>query len=156
MNDTPTPETDESILGGIDSAIARQGQQLVFADFARRLERERDSAIAVRDYFIEQTKEICEAFQPGGKYYEESNLRLGSSTIAEGFKWLSKRHDAWRDCARELYGIISRMSVSCYTMEHHKHEYHQPTSISKKPCPVMEKAIDSLETFARLQNEHTL
>ena len=61
MSDRPTPETDALISVGLENA----DRECVPADFARKLERERDEAIRQRDETNESSVFSCNF------YYEE-------------------------------------------------------------------------------------
>ena len=57
MNDTPTPETDAEV----NELVTSSTYNMVTADFARKLERERDEAREQRDTLAEalKTADIC-------------------------------------------------------------------------------------------------
>jgi hypothetical protein len=73
MNDTPTPETDSEVRlilidcddSCIDIYIKRDSKivdgDIVLADFARKLERERDAALAANAELLERLRERIES-----------------------------------------------------------------------------------------------
>jgi hypothetical protein len=76
MSERPTPETDAKLLSfdtfnGIDPWKGERFIKVVPANFARKLERERDEARDQRDRLAEAVERIEEIFVDGCDTYED-------------------------------------------------------------------------------------
>ena len=98
--------TDERITQ-IKADIEFDGEPGYKADFAFLLAeldaaRQHNEALAT---VLAQHNDFGALFQPGGRFYEEANLTLGSSAVRAGGAWLVKKLDAAR--ARERHALVA-------------------------------------------------